>query len=432
MKRYVLIFLLGLFLTNCAKESPFISGIIRRSEVATMTSCDPYNDGKEHTCVVYNPLFSKQLVVFDATLNEMVLAPIRYFPLRVNLYDEIIDLVAPKSKDGQKVPYLLALEAESKPSVELDVVRTFPTKDGTKLSFSNPSRIRLIPMEHPYKIAAYLADNKSYVLFTIPDKKQVWVIALDAEATRYDDKFAPDGVMKIPVGTKPSHIEIDDGLDYAVVSDEGENNIHVLDLSTLRTNPPSPPTVVAHIDVKSPTSKLSLAKRKFGSVAEIYALLLGKDRNKLVLANISRRKHESDAALKDEAEALYFPKEGSPSCCGGVKNWAQVACANGRLTYLEFVYAAGKINIKEKETVDAKLPKFMNLGQLRIAKMIGGQILSDPAVETRCSRKIFYVSSYGSSRVEGSLFPTDSVEVEAQGMSCEGEPPMRLGAKKID
>ncbi len=406
MKQYVAIALIGILWAGCAKDAPFLSGIIRRAKDAAITPCDPYNDGAKHTCVVFNPLFSNHLVAYDASFSEMVLAPIRYFPLKIPVGNATVDLVAIKTKPNESVPFMLALDASGK----IFVVRTAPSDDKKISSFAKPKEID-IGDPSPYKMAAYLSGNKIHVFVTFPEGKKIRIIELNAQTGERENN-----IVKM-LGAKPSHIAIDDDLLHAVISDEEDNNLHVQNLTT---------SAWSDVGAGTFTGEVSFAKRDLGKGSKLYALALSKKDSAIVLVDIDASTHET-AKLNEKPTALYFPKDSQVSCCGGLKAWAQVATIQGNITYLDLTGGV----LKEKEIVDAKVRKYMNVGHLRIGQMIGGSIIKDTKSEHElgCERKIYYTVISASSRETGYGAP---VEVEAQGVSCEGELPRRLGAKKED
>ncbi|HXW60948.1 MAG TPA: hypothetical protein VEK06_05385, partial [Myxococcota bacterium] len=218
-RNLLLLIFLCLFVAHCADEKPFLTGYIKRAFDAAMMPCDPYNKGDLHTCVVFSSAFNQSLIIYDATVEELVLAPMRYFPLKVKVGPATNALAKVKNTE-EKFPYFLALDPVL-PS--LYVVRAFPGEN--KKSFETPLKQSLPTMAtKPYKIAAMLSENHVVLIVSYPDSASVQIIGLDAKSGLIDSALS----KAVNIGTKPSHIEIVD--ERALISDSGSNEIHAIDL----------------------------------------------------------------------------------------------------------------------------------------------------------------------------------------------------------
>ncbi|USN49945.1 MAG: hypothetical protein H6731_06610 [Myxococcales bacterium] len=425
---YILLFV---FLTGCADKGAYLSGHIRRASDAIMTNCDPYNQGVEHSCIVYSASFRGKLLIYDATTESTVFAP-NYFPLAVKVGSSSNNLAVVKSPN-KKFPYFFVLD-RARPG--LFIVRTFPSSDGKTQSFSTPHFVQL--KKKYYKMAAFEHGTMAVVLLSDPNESSIDIIAFDKVTGQ-----AKGQIQKIAVGVKPSHIEIDENASKAVISDEDSQNIAVVNLANIdRVLGGSQQTQINMLNVGMMTDRIFLSSRDFGFGKKIYLIAINAIKDEIALANISDMKVETRFQLKEYPEAIYFPDSKSESCCGGKKNWLAVAGVNGSLYYLAVNKEGGSLSLKqESEVVDLKSKHNMFLSFLQIGKIIGGTVIQDSSIDkkTHCpnNRRMFIVSHYGSDkpslieRDRRTSFQPLSVEVEGQGEGCEGSNSFaRLGFKQ--
>jgi hypothetical protein len=407
-------FLIFMFILSCASDRPFLTGFIRRATDAILIPCDPYNQGKEHSCVVYASEFNQRLLVYDATAEEMVLSRIGYFPLFIAVGPTTDELTPVLSAD-KKFPFFLALDSGEK---SLYIVSSFP--QGSKQSFQTPTKLSLT---ENYSHMAAFDDGQRIVLFlSKPDSGEVVIKALKRSDGSFDKTFQK---ISVKVGVSPSHVAIDDERKHVIVTDEGGKNIYVFDTENLN----KAPTAIA---INSPSNVISLAKRDFGAGEKLYALLKSAAEKKVILANISDAKREYSIDIDSFPAAVYLPDLGSKSCCSGEKNWFAVADIKGNLLRYS-ARAENPFKIEKLATIDMTSIKNLNLETFFVKKIIGGKILSDASLDQKpvcpSERRMFFVAAYGSSK--RSELITESYEVEAQAYACEGEDGLsRLGLIK--
>jgi hypothetical protein len=344
----------------------------------------------------------------------MVLAPNAYTPLKVRVGPTTDDLVAIISQDKQ-FPFMLAMD---RADASIYPIRLFPSSDGKELSFHNTVPIKL--QSSPFKMAALDDGDQIFVIYTLPSESRIEIRALDHETMELKTSVP---ARSIALGHKPSHVVIDDQMKKAIISDEGENNIHVLSLGNIKdvlTTSASPQ--IEHIDVGMKTDKLYLSRRDFGQNERLYAMSFGASGNAIKLMDMDDGAVKGEISLKEPPLAGYFPDAGSDTCCGGIRSWFSIGSILGNLFYIAIESSGSDLVLKEMTEVDLKSNTNLALSRLYIKKIVGGAILEDPGLklEKICpkNRQTFYISGYGSSRpyLEGEV-----VEVEAHGYSCEGE-----------
>lgn len=427
MKRFLYFFvaLLAIFIADCADEKPYLEGHIRRADDGIIVTCDPYNNGKLHSCVVYASSFQDELLVYDATEQEMILAPLGYFPLRIKAGPSTNSLATVISND-QKFPYFLAL-GRAEPA--LYVVRGFPSDNKKLKSFAPPLRHKI--ERRPYKIAAYDTGKVAIVLTSYPNDNEFSIASLDRES---GEILRPEKYIKIE--GKPSHIEIDSDRQVAVISNESSKQLFVLDLKNLEeVLAGSSKEQLSTIDIGMLSDRIYVSKRDLGYGEKRYAIVLNAEADELKLINIDDKKIEAGFKFgKEHPMSIYFPDNGSLACCNNKeKNWIAVAGVKGNLFYIRIKADGNSLKFEsiDEATVELGSTKNMSLYQLHVRKIIGGKIISDPAlgsVECKDNRQMFFISSYASDRLHPRTLT--SVEVEAQGKCCEGDSNVsRLGIK---
>lgn len=407
--------LLILFVSDCADERPFLSGFIKRAFDASLVPCDPYNKGDMHSCVIYSSAFNNALIVYDATAEELVLSPNRYFPLKVKV-GPFTNVLAKVENAPQNFPFMLALDPVLK---SLLVVRLFPSKDNSQRSFETPLIQRLPGDSSPFSMAAALKGDHVVLFVTYPEKQKVDVIALDKESGLIDSSKT----KSITVGSKPSRVAIID--QNAIISDQSSDNIYVVDFKaddflTGANIVPAPHNVSMHTD------KVFAKKRDFGHGLKNYVALLQNMGKKLTLYNLDDKKISDSIVLNDHPSALYFPDQKSEPCCDGQRNWLAIVDVNGELSYFSIKSEGSKLKLEEEKKADLLADKHLGLEKLTIEKIIGGQIIDDPALkrEQFCAnnRRMFFISSFAKEKpYYYDLIGSDGFEVEAQAQSCEGE-----------
>lgn len=403
-----------LVLVTCADDRPFLSGHIKRAADAIMTPCDPYNQGSLHTCVVYASAFSQKLLVYDATAEEMVLAPMVYFPLSIKVGAATNDLALVKG--SKKPPFFLALD-HSEPA--LYVVRNFPSTDKSRLSFAQPSKLKL--SDNPTNLAAYLSSTHAVVILTYPTAGQIELRSLDSETGDLDAAVAPE---RISIGAKPSDLVISDDGKMAYIIEEGSHEIWVLDLTT---------RALRSINAGTPVDQIFFSQRDFGDGLKNYLAILSKTTKELHLINADDSVVEASLILDEYPMTAYFPDADCQTCCNGEKNWLSVAGIKGNLFTIVVKNLAAKLSLEKAEQVDLTSERNLVLSKLSVKKILGGKVEFDASLKrpAQClnNRNIYIVSSYGSDRSR--LLSKESYEVEAQGQGCEGESAAsRLGYKR--
>jgi hypothetical protein len=422
MFKRILIFFCLMLLINCANDRPFMSGYIQRAIDALMTNCDPYNKGVLHTCVIYSSVSKKSLLVYDASVEELVLSPMRYFPLRVPMGPNTDALTSVLSKND-RFPYFLALDPTEK---AIYVVRLFSDDSGAP-SFSVQERIELSGTARPYKIAAYDSGAEVMVVLSFPEQKYIGLLSLHPQS----GKRIKDLKLK-PLGQKPSHVAIDFNHQKAIISDEGDNSVHTVKLEELNKRIVDDQALIHEdINIAGPSGRIFVERRDFGLGEHSYVAVLGFMKNELTLIDLDDNNKVVSLALKEHTSALYFPNQGSEPCCGGTKNWLAVMGIKGNLRHIVLEDKAGKLVMKEESGIDIKSEKNLSLSQLTVVKIVGGQVKIDTSLkrELECpnNRKMFFVSSFARDKSyweyddKELLSEYEAFEVEAQGVSCEGD-----------
>lgn len=396
---------------SCAKDSPFLSGHIRRAHDAVMTTCDPYNRGDIHSCVIFSAAFKESLYIYDATAGEMVLSPIKYFPLKVKVgraTDKLVRVVS----DNKQFPLMLAVDKEA----SIYAVRLFPSSDNKVNSFATPKKYDLD--KTPYQMAAADIDNKIVAILTYPEDGRIKLMLLDPQTG------SPDIVAQksITLGSKPSHVVIDAKRSKAVISDEGSTALRVMDLANIiDVLTKGAALVVDSIPIATQSEQIYLSHRDLGDGEYLYALVFASAGKDIKLVNINN-KNLTSFTLAEEPMAAYFPDSKSEKCCKDNKQWLSVASIKGKLSYLSLSATAGALKLEKISTMDLTSESNLALSKLHIKKIIGGSIEVDSKIdrERLCSsnRMTFYVASYANKR---SHLDTEPYEVEAHGYSCEGE-----------
>lgn len=396
---------------SCAQEHPFLSGHIRRATDAFLAPCDPYNKGAHHSCLIFSSASRDSLYAYDATAGELVLAPNGFFPLKIKA-GAAVDTLANVLSTNDKFPYFLALD-RAKPS--MNVYRLFPAADGSK-SFAAPA---VYPIDKsPYHLAALEQNGEIFLLMTFPDEGLIKVVVLDKDSGKPHDSYQ----RAISIGTRPSRIAIDYQRTKAVITDEGENNIHTLDVTTIADvvkNGASP--LIEAIALGMTGEQVFLAHRDFGEGLHVYALIFNAHDKDIRLLNVDTKIWISHT-LPEEPMAGYLPDQDSSSCCKDTKHWISLVTLKGNLHYLSINQQSGGLALASATTVDLTSEDNLSLSRVHIRKIVGGAILKDKSLkkESICAshRQTFYISSFGSRK---SYLNMEPLEVEAHGYSCEGE-----------
>lgn len=403
--------LIMLLFVSCAQEHPFLSGHIRRAPDAILTPCDPYNKGIRHSCLIFSSASRDSLYAYDATAGELVLAPNGFFPLKLKAGDAV-DTLTNVQSNNDKFPYFIALD-RAKPSI--NIYRLFPTPDGSK-SFS-PPQIHTLD-KAPYHLAALEQDGEVFLLMTFPDEGLIRAFMLDKDSGKPHDTYR----RTISVGTRPSRIAIDNQRTKAVITDEGENNIHALDITIIANvvkNSASPLFEVIPLGLTS--EHIFLAERDFGEGLHLYALIFNAHDKDIRLLNIDTKAWISHA-LPEEPMAGYIPDQNASSCCKDTKHWVSLVTLKGSLQYLSISSQGSGLALANAATIDLTSEDNLSLSKVHIRKIVGGAIIKDGSLkkESICSshRQTFYISSFGSRK---SYLNMEPIEVEAHGYSCEGE-----------
>jgi hypothetical protein len=410
--RFSCIALYLLVQVSCAKDSPYLSGHIRRVHDAVLTTCDPYNLGVVHSCVVFSSAFKESLYMYDATASEMVLSPMTYFPLKVKVgkaTDQLVSVVS----DNKQFPILLAVD-QAEPS--LYAVRLFPSDNKSQRSFETPKKYSLD--KAPHYMAAVEVNDAIIAIMTYPLQGQIKAVMLNKETGAIDAATQ----KTINIGVKPARVVIDSKKTKAVISDEGDTNLHILDLANITdVLTKGAAEVTDTIAVGGPTKQIYLSRRDFGGGVQSYALVFKSSGKEINLVNIDS-KHVESLSVKEDPIAAYFPDLQSDACCKGNKKWLSVASIKGTLTYYSIIAAGGGAKLEKLSTVDLTSENNLALSKIHIKKILGGSIEVDPKLEREklCSsnRETFYISSYGNRR---SYLDSEPHEEEAHGYSCEGE-----------
>lgn len=434
MKRVAQLFSIALvaLIVDCVDDKPYLEGHIRRAADAVMTSCDPYNRGDHHTCIIYSSAFREKLFIYDATSEEMVLAPIGYWPLAVKVGASTHDLAAVKNGDN-KFPFMFALD-HAIPGLFL--IRTFPSADKAESSFSTPKIIKL--ERKSYKLAAFAHASMVIVILSNPNDGSIDILSFDKTTG------AEKGPRKyIKIGSRPSHIEIDEKSQKAVISDEISQDIFVLDLKTIdKVIAGQERETIVPLPIGMNADRLFLATRDFGNGKKSYVVALNSAQNEIKLVNLTENKAEASLRLKERPMSVYFPDDQSEPCCGGEKNWIAVAGIKGNLYYIGVKKSGTVLSLNElAPVVDMTSKRNMSLNLLHVRKLLGGSIVVDSSLkrEVHCpsNRKMFVVSYFGNERVnpvyqddKKTTLMQESREVEAHGEACEGKDAFsRLGYK---
>lgn len=397
---------------SCAKERPYLSGHIKRAHDAVMVPCDPYGLGKFHTCLVFSAAFRESLYVFDATAGEMVLAPMSYFPLKIKV-GRLTDHLVIVMSEEKRFPWMFALDHAK---ALVFPVRLFP--DGKMRSFSEPES-QALP-KAPFKMAVLDVAGKLIGIATLPNEGGIELWAFERETGKINSTIA---AKAIKVGTRPTHVEIDRDRKVAVISDEGEKNIHVLDLANIddvltKGSAPSLKT----ISVDMPMERVYLSRRDFGAGSQLYAIGLSVSGNDITLVNIDGSAKEASITLAEYPMAAYFPDDKSDPCCEGIKHWFSVATIKGNLIYVVVKRENAAVKLEKSTVVELTSENNLSLSKLSVCKILGGYVEPDSSVdrENICPRhrQSFIIVFYGNSR---SYLNTESVEVEANSYMCEGE-----------
>ncbi len=396
----------------CAKDRPFLSGHVRRAHDAIMVPCDPYGLGKNHTCIVFSAAFRENLYVYNATAGEMVLSPMGYFPLKVRV-GRSTDHLFPVVSADPKVPFMYALDHNEG---LLYPIRLFATD--TARSFEEPKSVQFT--KAPHKMAAVDVTDKIIGIGTYPDDGSIEIFGFEKTTGRRDPKIASKTVK---VGVKPNYIEIDHDRKVAVISDQQDRNIHVLDLANIDdVLMKGAAHTIKTIAVPRAIDRIYLSQRDFGAGPQLYAVLLAAIGNDVAVINVDKQRLEGNVILSEYPMAAYFPDNKSATCCSGKRNWFSVATIKGDLHYIVINNESGGLRLEKSTVVEMTSEDNLVLGKLHVRKIVGGYVEPDSSIdrELLCSsnRYSFYISSYGNSR---SYLNTETVEQEAHGYSCEGE-----------
>jgi hypothetical protein len=407
MKHFLIISLLGLLnLLGCAQERPFFLGYIQKVSDAALVSCDPYNLKVTHTCLVIASAFQESLYVYDATAGELVLAPNKYFPLKVKVAKATNQLIPVESNNES--PILLALD-QSGPY--LFAIRLFADKN--QPSFRKPYKYPL--NEAPFAMAAALFNNEIVAIATYPLKKEIRLMLLDKET----GAIKPAINKSITLGNQPSQIAIDHKSSKAVILDAKDAAIYTLDLAHIMDviNNISPPTIET-IPLSTAQDRIFLSHRDLGQGEHLYALTSSK--KDITLINMASKSY-GQITLDEEISALYFPGLGSSSCCKDNKEWALATTIKGNMYYLS-LKDSSSISLEKISTLDLKKEENLSLKNVLITKIVGGFIKTDSSIkkETLCksNREVFFMSQYANQRISLKVRPE---EVEGSGLACEGD-----------
>lgn len=417
MRKFAPLLLCSLLLTNCADDKPYLDGFIKRASDAIITSCDPYNRGDDHTCVVYASAYAGKLFVFDATLEEMVLSDMGYLPLSVKVGGGVSELSHVHSS-APKFPYFFALDSGAP---GLYVVRAFPDAASKERSFSKPHFYALPEMAN--KITAFDDGNTVYVVLTHSLDGAVSLVSFDRNS---GEKKA---FKKFKLGITPNQIALTPDRKKAIIADQTDRNIFILELSNSASiiNKNEAPISVS-VDIGMSSDQLVVAKRDFGNGLKNYALALNTTNRQLKIVSLDEKKVIATHTLQSYPMAMYLPDTDEISCCKDQQQWFAVASLNGSLSYLTIKNGS----IKEQESIDLLSKHNMALSIVHVKKIIGGSIKQDASLKQKvqCSknRKMFFIASYGMDK--RNPVTEESFEVEAQGTACEGASSVaRLGYK---
>lgn len=418
MKRIWMIVVLCLFTYSCAKERPYLTGHIKRAHDAVMVDCDPYNLGATHTCVVFASAFQDCLYVLDASASEIVLSDMAFFPLRVAVgpsTDQLVKIVSDK-----QMPWMFAVDRATPAFYS---VRLFP--DADVKSFTEPEKHNLSTT--PQHVAAFDAGTHIVMISVFSLEKRIELLAIDKITAAPDQSLKP---VSITVGDKPKGIEIDKDRKVAVITDEGQELIHVLDLANINDLlQGASSATISTVDIAMKSDHLYLSRRDFGQGNKLYALIFDASINDIKLVNIDDKKVESSLSFDEHLLSGYFPDQGSATCCGQEKNWLAVASIKGNFTYVT-IKPGATLTLEKNNTVELPAEANLQLNKIHVRKIVGGYVVPDPNIkrENLCktNRQTFFIGSYANSRT---YRDTEPVEVDPHGQSCEGENPSRLGQK---
>src|SRR5579871_1765880 len=383
MNRFLLPLLIIGACFSCANDRPFLAGHIRRAYDAILTTCEPYNSGRMHSCVIFSSAFQESLYVYDATAAEMVLAPNPYFPLKNKVgpsTDELVSVVT----DNKRFPFFLAVDRASS---HYFPIRLFPQVTNMSFQETKPERL----FSKPHRMAAVDMGDRVMVMATFPDVHQIGLFAIDKETGKIDDTLLPL-IFDVP-GRSPNRVVIDKG-NRAVISDKEAKDLLVIDVTSAydglkkRVAPKVKPL---NIDMTS--DRLYLSRRDLGNGVELYAVVMSAFGKEVKLVNIDREEVQSSLLLSFIPTAGYFPDKNSDECCNGVKNWFSVVSIKGELQYISIKNSQGSITLDKSDRVDLTLESNLAVNKVHIVKILGGAIERDPAVkkEALCpgSREVF-------------------------------------------
>lgn len=408
-------FLLLLMVVACAEDRPFLSGYIKQAYDAALVPCDPYNKNVTHSCLVFASANQGQLYIYDASAQEMVLAPIGYRPLMVNVGQKTADTLAGVA-GMENSPWLFALDGNE---ANLYAVRMFPSAEKKEKSLVNPKAQKLDVQ--PKKMAAALHKDKILAVFTLPNLGQVQVLAIDKDTGIIDESLKP---KTFAIGTKPSHVGIID--EQVVISDEGSNNLYSLKLSEIfahLTGGAAP--VPENIDIGMASDKLFLANQDLGAGLKPYGIVFEAFGQKLGLISLSDKLHKN-ISLEEYPMAAYFPENSQKF--KDADHWFSVATVKGTLKHFSINQS---LEMNELSSIDLLAKENLDLSTLQVKKILGGAIISDNKKRNKTcpnNRQVFWVAS-GNTK---SYFGLDSLEVEAHSYACESEQTAtRLGQKSL-
>jgi len=301
-------------------------------------------------------------------------------------------------------------------------VRMFPSADGLEKSLVNQEP--QILNKRPKNMALNFYKNKILAVMSFPDEQAIGVMSIDYQTGLID---RPIKTMKL--GVKPSQVGFI--ADMAVISDEGENSIHVFKInqifSFLTENQEAKPI---NISVGWESGRIFLADKDLENGIKPYALVFEALGRKGALIDLKAGKVISNFTTKDFITAAYFPDLNSRSFAENKnwKNWLALVDDKGQLEHYEITKENGSFVLKKISSVDLLSDENLDLNSLLVLKILGGTIKPDGQKkdEKTCqdNREVFFIAS-GNSRA---YLGTDSLEVEAHGHACENEKSVsRLG-----
>lgn len=408
-----LVFFLLFLVISCADDHPFLPGFIKRAYDAVLTTCDPYNKGENHTCMVISAADQGHLYIYDASSKEIVLGPNGYRPLMVKVGKTTDVLV--KVVGAENFPWLLALD-RSKPALYSVRMLSADKKDKTFRS-KLPQDLSNKPLD----MAASVLDDE--IIGVITTASGIDVLALDKNTTQIKSK------KTFNFGTKLSRVSIVG--DVVAVTDEAENQVHELSLKDLKSflSTDTPPAV-KNIDVGMANEKIYLVNKDLGQGAKTYGLIKEALGQNISLVNFDDSKVDATITPTEYPVAVYFPDQSLSF--KGVKDWFSVVSVKGSLKHYSIKLEAGSFEIKEFDSIDMLSDDNLDLSTIQMTKIVGGSILSDGKKhEKTCqnNRQVFYIAT-GNSK---SYLYSDSYEVEALGFACEDESVItRIGSEQAD